>query len=78
MSIPDQCVYQCPLCQSWQMDYSMEMMLREFGQFTITPDGQFQPSMGLFEQTIEDVLREHLAEEHAEALERFDTTGRLR
>ena len=75
--MPQVCCYQCPLCKSWQMDYDMEMMLREFGQFTITPDGQMQPSMGLFEQTIEDVLTEHLAEEHPEALEKFHATGRL-
>lgn len=77
MSMPKVCCYQCPLCQSWQMDYDMEMMLREFGQFTINDKGEFQPSMGLFEQTIEDVLRDHLSEEHPDALERFDATGRL-
>jgi hypothetical protein len=77
VSRPDVCVYQCPLCENWQMDYSMQMMLREFGQFTITPTGEMQPSMGLFEQTIEDVLREHLGEEHPDALEWFDAHGSL-
>lgn len=77
MSTPDVCVYQCPLCEAWQVDYSVQMMLREFGQFTVTDKGEFQPSMGLFEATIEDVLRDHLRQEHPDALRKFDTTGRL-
>lgn len=69
--------YQCPLCKAWQMDYSIDMMMREFGQFSVGPDGTFKPEMGAMEQVIEDVLQEHLAEAHPGALRRYKKTGKL-
>lgn len=78
MTLPDQCVYQCPLCQSWQMDYSVKMMLDEFGEWGVNlVTGAFEPNMGLFEDIIENVLVEHLTESHPEALDTWMTTGKL-
>lgn len=58
MSVPDEMVYQCKVCENWQVGYSMQAMLDAFAEFTVD-NGQFTPNLSPVHEAIEDVVREH-------------------
>jgi hypothetical protein len=70
-------VHQCPLCQNWQMEYSIDEMMTDFMKMVVAPDGSLAADPKPMNEAIDYVFEEHLRDEHPVALRRFRRDGRL-
>jgi hypothetical protein len=77
MSLPDICVYQCPVCEMWQVDYSLSEISRTFIGVVVGEDKVPRPDIAPFHDAVNEVVEEHVREEHPLAYKRFKRFGRL-